>query len=316
MTELSQEIVERWQIRKNAKQKTAFIAFLQARLPGLRAEEEKGRPRCRNLVLGDLNSARVIFSAHYDTCAVMPIPNAITPKNIPLYLLYNLLLCLVFFAVAFAVAFVVKSLTHMFWLAYWSSLLVLFLCLFLLMAGKPNSHTVNDNTSGVITLCEIWAALSEEEKKRTALVFFDNEELGLLGSGAFRKRHKQELKDKLLINFDCVSDGDHFLFIQNKAARVNWENDLKGAFLPPEGKQVYWERSSRVIYPSDQMGFPCSIGVAAFRRHRVFGLYLSRIHTKHDTVLQRENIDFLQKGAVSLIRALGEKSEVNAHELA
>ena len=81
MTELSREILRDWQVRKTKEQKSRFIAFLQERLPALRIEEG-GLPRCRNLILGDIESADVVFTAHYDTCARLPFPNFITPKNL------------------------------------------------------------------------------------------------------------------------------------------------------------------------------------------------------------------------------------------
>ena len=105
MTELSQEILRDWQIRKTKAQKLRFIEFLQSRLPGL-AVEEGGWPRCRNLVLGDPENADVIFTAHYDTCARLPFPNFITPKNLLIYLLYQLLILIPFFAAAGLLALV------------------------------------------------------------------------------------------------------------------------------------------------------------------------------------------------------------------
>lgn len=303
MTELSKEILARFQVRKTKKQKTEFIRFLEERLLGLRVEEG-GSLHSRNLLLGDLSSAKVVFSAHYDTCAEMFFPNFLTPKNIPIYVLFNLVLCVFFFAAAFVTAFVVMRLTHVFLLARLSAIVVvLFLCCFLFM-GKANPHTVNDNTSGVLTLCEIYASLSEEQRKKALFVFFDHEELGMIGSSFFRKLHKAEMKDKLLINFDCVSDGNNILLIENKAAREKWEEALQKAFPQPAGKQVRLERSSSTLYPSDQMGFPCYVAVAAFRRSRIFGLYLSRIHTKRDTVLQEENIQYLVSCAGDLLSSL------------
>ena len=104
MTELSREILRDWQVRKTNEQKSSFIAFLQSRLSGLRVEEG-GWPRCRNLVLGDPESADVVFTAHYDTCARLPFPNFITPRNLLIYLCYQLLILLPFFALAAAVSF-------------------------------------------------------------------------------------------------------------------------------------------------------------------------------------------------------------------
>lgn len=97
MTELSQEIFRRFQVRKTAAQKTAFIAFMQERFPDLRVEEGGRLPRCRNLIIGDVDRAEILLSAHYDTCAKLPFPNFICPQNLPLYILYSLLICVPFF---------------------------------------------------------------------------------------------------------------------------------------------------------------------------------------------------------------------------
>ena len=306
MTELSQEILERYQVRNTKKQKAAFQEFLKAKLPGL-SEETGGRlVRSNNLVLGDPDHARVVFSAHYDTCTTLPVPNFLTPKNIPLYVLYNLLLCVFFFLVAGGVSFLLMRLTHIFLVAYFGSLASALLLFLLFFAGKPNPHTVNDNTSGVISLCEVYASLTEEQREKAAFVFFDNEELGLFGSRLFLKRHKKEMPETLLLNLDCVSDGDHLMMILNKTARSLWEPALREAFqqeIPP-GKTVLWEKSSSTLYPSDQLGFPCYTAMAAFRKSKLCGLYLSRIHTKRDTVLQEENISWLQSSCKRLIEGL------------
>ena len=191
MTELSREILRDWQIRKTKAQKLRFIEFLQSRLPGL-AVEEGGWPRCRNLVLGDPENADVIFTAHYDTCARLPFPNFVTPNNLLIYLLYQLLILLPFFAAAGLLAWGLVSLgvyAPLAMMLSWFAALVLILYVFLF--GPANPHTVNDNTSGVVMLCELIAALSEEERSRCAFVFFDHEETGLFGSAYFRSQHKK-----------------------------------------------------------------------------------------------------------------------------
>mgnify|MGYP002508405661 CR=1 FL=1 len=53
----------------------------------------------KNVVAGDPEKAKVIFSAHYDTCAVLPFPNFITPRNLFFYLCYQLMLVVPLFLV-------------------------------------------------------------------------------------------------------------------------------------------------------------------------------------------------------------------------
>lgn len=305
MTQLSEQILQNYQIRKTKKQKTAFIEFMQSQIPDLKVEQG-GFGNNRNLVLGDVKTAKVIFGAHYDTCARMIVPNFISPKNIWVYLGYSLLLCLPFVIVAFLCNYLMHLITDDFLLVYWGSLIpTMALMFYMFIGGKPNPHTANDNTSGVITLCELMAAMTEEERSKVAFVFFDNEENGLLGSAWFAKRHKRDdLKQKLMINFDCVSDGDHIMFVMNKPAQKRYGDPLKAAFPNTDSKTVYLERSSDTLYPSDQSNFPVNVGVAAMNKHRIIGLYLNRIHTVKDTVFQQDNITFLTEGTLRLLRSI------------
>ena len=100
MTSLSREILANWQIRKSKKQKSAFIELIQSHIPEAKVE---AKGSTRNIVIGDTDSAKVIYTAHYDTCAVMPLPNFITPKNFFFYIVYQFVLVALMFAVAGAI---------------------------------------------------------------------------------------------------------------------------------------------------------------------------------------------------------------------
>ncbi len=267
--------------------------MMQTEIPELRVEEG-GSMKSRNLVLGDVKTARVVLGAHYDTCARLPFPNFIMPKNILVTLLYSVLIALPFFVLMMLCDALFLFLTDNVLLSTYLSLIVFLASyLYVLMLGPANKHTVNDNTSGVILLCELIAYCKEMNITDVAFVFFDHEEMGLVGSSYFRKCHKKEMKGKLLINFDCVSDGDHILFVLNKAAKKNYEDELRAALPTFENKTAYLEKSSNTYYPSDQIGFDTSIAVSAMKKARFFGLYLDRIHTKRDTVMDECNITYL-----------------------
>ena len=74
-------------------------------------------------------------------------------------------------------------------------------------------------TAGVVTLLEIAMSLTPEQREKTAFVFFDNEEKGLFGSSGFYRKHRKHMQAELLVNFDCVSDGDHMLFFPRRQAK-------------------------------------------------------------------------------------------------
>jgi len=304
MTELSKIILESYQVRKTRAQKDAFIELMQSHLPDLQVET--GGPfSCKNLVVGDVESAEVIVGAHYDTCAVLPFPNLIAPKNFVVTILYALLIALPFFLLMRLANPLIGLLTDSFAVRYWLSLAVFFVpFLGVFVFGPPNKHTANDNTSGVITLIELMAALDEETKSRVAFVFFDHEENGLLGSAQFKKVHKKAMKGKLMLNFDCVSDGDHILAVLNKPAMKLCGAHMADAYPLPDGKVLHTEKSSNCLYPSDQGNFDTSIAFAALKKKPLIGLYLDRIHTKRDTVFDERNIELLVNGTKNLIRTI------------
>ena len=106
MTEIAKTLLDRYQIRKTGKQKTEFMEFVRtfAEARGYSCSVEKGAFGVRNIVVGDPDAAKVVFGAHYDTCAVLPFPNFITPKHFGIYLLYQLLLVVGMLAVVGAVS--------------------------------------------------------------------------------------------------------------------------------------------------------------------------------------------------------------------
>lgn len=303
MTELSQKILDDFQVRKSLRQKTLFIELLKNYIPSLQIESE-GLIKTRNLVIGDLDKADAIFSAHYDTCAWMPVPNFIMPRNIFITLGYSFLLVIPIFLIVALMNLLLGLVTSHFWIHYWLSLLCACGILYLMIAGPANRHTANDNTSGVITLCEIYASLSSEEKERIAFVFFDLEEAGLIGSSRFRKKHKKQMKNKLLVNFDCVSDGDHILLSVNKAATKQYGQQIEDAFRDADNKHFLVFPSTKVYYPSDQANFDMTIAVAALKYKKGFGYYMNRIHTQRDTIFDQSNIALLCKRSIALIQSI------------
>lgn len=302
MTELSKTILAEFQVRKSRKQKAAFRDWLCVQLEqaGYTPAVEKGFA-ARNVVVGDPEQAQVFFTAHYDTQAVLPIPNFITPRNAFWYTLYQMLLVGGMFLIAGAVA----GLLLLFRLPVEVALLVfnvvLLICCWWLIDGPANKHTVNDNTSGVITLVETALALPAEDRSKVCFVFFDNEEKGMLGSSAFAGKHKQVKKGRLVVNFDCVSDGASIQFFPSRKLKKDTTkiDSLEKAFRSAGARQVEVVRGFG-FYPSDNAAFKLGAGVCALRKHKVFGWYMSRIHTAKDTVMEEENIELLRDGCLRL----------------
>ena len=309
MTEQSKKILSEMQVRKSRKQKEAFRAWLCGELEAAGyAPQVEESFAARNVVAGDPEGAKVLLTAHYDTQAVLPVPNFITPRNPFFFALYQLLIVLpLFLAVG-----VVEGLIFAFvpgaaawWLAPLSCIAICAFFMWWIVDGPANRHTANDNTSGVLTLVETALALPPEHRERVCFVFFDNEEKGMFGSAAFAKKHKGVKKNTVVLNFDCVGDGNSIQFFSQKKLKKD-EAALKrmeAAFLPAGDKDVQVVRGFG-FYPLDNASFKRGAGVCALKHKRVVGYYMDRIHTNKDTVLDEDNLTLLRDGALRYLAKL------------
>lgn len=312
MTNTAKEIFEKHQVRKSRKQRTDFIEYAKdfATKHGYEAKVEKGSFRTRNIVVGNPDTAKVIYTAHYDTCASMFFPNFIAPKNFLVYLIYQLAIVVVFFlagAILTIPVSLILSLTNLttdviFDISYNLMFVIVYVLLFLMMFGPANKHTANDNTSGVITLLEIMSALPTDKRNEVAFVFFDLEELGLIGSSSFASKHKNVKKNTLVLNFDCVSDGDTMFFALKRTTK-KYKDVLEKAFESDTTHTVD-VCDKFCFYPSDNACFKGGVGVSALKKTKSGILYMDKIHTPKDTVFTDSNIEFFKNGAIKLIDIL------------
>lgn len=291
------EIIEKFPVRKKGEQKDGFLKYATAKAQemGYTAKVEDIKNN-RNLIVGDPESAKVVFTAHYDTPATMFVPNFITPRNILLYILYQLIpigLILAISAAAICLCRFVFGITEfavlyaVFWVCYFGSLL-------LMLMGPANKNNYNDNTSGIAALLCIMQKLPREARSKVAFIFFDNEEKHMQGSGNYAKQHKEVKQNTLIINLDCIGDGKHLFCFAKKNARAHALYPLLTETVVSGGNfTVEHVKSSTSVYPSDQASFQCGTAFCACKKAPVIGYYMDRIHTKRDTQCDLESLDFL-----------------------
>ena len=83
MNETSRRILDHFQVRKTKKQKEEFRKYIIHELnqygycPSI---QHKGINN--NIIIGNIEKAKIFCTAHYDTQAVLPFPNLIVPNNL------------------------------------------------------------------------------------------------------------------------------------------------------------------------------------------------------------------------------------------
>lgn len=304
MTDLSRRIFREYQVRKGKQEKFAFIGFLCAALAreGISARLEVTRSvfTNRNIVIGNPDKAKIVIGAHYDTCAVLPLPNFITPRNVTVYILYQFFLAVALILIAFIISYipVVLGWIDGFFIPLFSILMLA--SALLLTFGPANRHTANDNTSGVIGVIETVLAMPEELREKVVFVLFDNEELGLLGSAGFAKKHMRLKNNACMINLDCVSDGDVIMLALPKNCAAEYKKLLEESFVLWNDREVVLAPADNTFYPSDQMNFKHGAAVAALRKTKGGMLYMDKLHTAQDTVFDERNITFIREALIRL----------------
>lgn len=307
-------LIEKFPIRKTKLQKECFRNWVMdecVKLGYTAQVETKGSSN--NVVIGDADKAEAIFTAHYDTPAVMPVPNFITPCNVLVYLLYQIVLTVAIFAVSGLVAGSLGWLAKIifgdgelaFWVGYLAELVSLFGLLGLMLFGPANKNNANDNTSGVASVLETMARIPAEKRGKVAFILFDNEEKGMLGSSAFASKHKDVKKNTLLVNMDCVGLGENILFFSPKKARghAHYEKLVAG-MNAQAGRNLEMFNMEGHMYSSDQSQFKHGIAVCSCKKAKVIGYYCDKIHTKHDTIADAGNIAFIADGLAAFAQSL------------
>lgn len=262
---------------------------------------EQGSMGVRNLVMGDPENARYLVTAHYDTCARLPFPNYLTPCNFWGFLLTQIAQWLGIVLVGILISVAVGLLLGENWITLAAAVSVVTMIL-LMLVGPANPSNVNDNTSGVVTLLEIARTLPENQRHKVCFVLFDLEEAGLIGSRVYQKAHKNAVQSQLVLNLDCVGDGDHIRLFPTKKLLKDRKRctSLYKACGYFGKKDVLVQEKGFFIYPSDQQLFPYGVGICALRKGK-FGLYLSRIHTPKDTILEETNVNILRAALTTFL---------------
>lgn len=305
MIEKPMDVLQRFPVRKSKKQKQNFRDEIQSyvRSLGYECTVEKGGFGSRNVVIGDPEKAKYLVTAHYDTCAGMFLPNMVFPRNPVAFILYQLLVVAIVIAISSVAGVGLTLITKDSFLGVVFSMVVYFALLIGMMVGPANRHNANDNTSGVVTVLEMAASMPPNLRKRVCFVLFDLEEAGLLGSSAHRKAHKSASNRQIVLNMDCVGDGDEIWLLPNGKVRKDAAKMEKLCALEAScgEKSIHVHQKGYAFYPSDQANFPYGVAIGAFHRNKWMGLYYSRIHTNRDTILEHTNVNILRACLTSLI---------------
>ena len=98
----------------------------------------------------------------------------------------------------------------------------------------------------------------------------------------------------MVVNFDCVGNGDHMIIMTKEKAEALAEYKIfKEAMSESDGFAVHFIPFKKSLGNSDHKSFPCGVGVVASKPAKFFKFCTGRIHTNRDTIAENSNIQFL-----------------------
>ena len=314
------ELLDNYQVRRSFKQKQIFTEWMRKHADEYDYkldEQHYKKGRGRNLIVGNPKTAKIILTAHYDTPPNALFPISTIVGSIPMYILGQVF---IFLPIIIVLWLIQRAATEIFdGIGIWSemvpffwteislwALTLLIMWLFQMMMGFANRKNANDNTSGVAVLLSLLEDLPHDKRSKVCFVFFDDEEKGLLGSKSFKKSYNKNIRFKPLINFDCVAHGRHLMFITRKEFRESRFNEILTEITA--GKALVKE-AKKYVYPSDQLIFRKSFGVAALHKMSIFGYYLSRLHSRFDKKFNMDNIEALNQMMIAFIEKIPREND-------
>lgn len=301
-----EELIKKHPVRKSEQSKAAFRAEIieDMRSAGYDAKEELCGGKHKNIVIGDPSSAELVLTAHYDTPAASLFPNIMIPKSRWLFYLYQFVPIIFLLAVSLLAGYIVGGLIFNIYEVFLVSFLVVYYTVFFLMFRTfENKNNYNDNTSGIAAVLSAADLLAGFEEKKVAFILFDNEEKGKKGSKAYFADHKNEMENKLVLNLDCVGNGDHIVFIAKpEAMGLPLYEKLKASFEGNGEFTVHNFSSKEADANSDHKSFPCGVGCMACNKSKRGIFFAGRIHTSRDVVANDKNIEFIANGILNFAK--------------
>lgn len=267
----------KFMIRRKKSDKNLFLDFAKNYFSdyGYKMLQDSDKKNI-NIYSGNIQNAKFIFTAHYDTPCNSFIMN-ISNKLSPLFGVYSPLVIILLTPVMIMFIDVIMSVN--------SNLgLFLLLCFFIsLFLKRINKNNMNDNTSGLISLFLL--ASTSYNNKDIAFILFDNEEKGLKGSKQFSKKSINLInKNAIIINLDCVGNGTTWCIYSNedtiKSKLIENLNGvaIKKGILTSSDHKPFIKLRDNTLYISKKF------------KSKFAGYYHKNIHTNLDRNINESDI--------------------------
>lgn len=286
MRRFSKELLADFNIRRTIKQKNNFYKKICDKFydSGYEVFEER-KFSGRNIYIGDIKKADIIFAARYDTKPTLPFKNFIFPKNKKLTYFYYFLVFSVMNIISLFLEYCYFWITE----SMNGSLICYFISMAIMLLWYVFGFSfsgADDNTSSVMALCESILSFSPEvlKKKNVAFVFFD----------------KSFKTDKTVIELTKIGVGNNILFMCSKELRD--DNALTDKLISYiENHENKANNVTILEKTSYKSRFDKTMLVSSFLSTKKGLLYSKNSRTLWDNKIDETNIELISKFITNII---------------
>lgn len=300
MNKTVQRLAQDFPLRRKDKEKAEVRSWLlfQLREMGYHAQLQSSRD-ATNVIAGDLEKAKLLITAHYDTGLHDLLPPFISPTRPITQLLYQALTPVLALVGSFLLSFAISFPLNRPGLMLPLFLMLLVACLLYFRFGPSETKSsLCDNASGVAAVLEAAAAITPRYRGEVVIAFLDGGAANGKGARALQKEYPC-VKEKSVICVDCVAAGDELLLLSNKGAR--WDGELLDALnasFENAGKKTVFNKTDGLVYfPGDARVFKNAVTVCAVEKLPGFGRI---IRPRRVREVDEENLAILRDGLSKL----------------
>ncbi|MCI5774374.1 MAG: hypothetical protein MR210_07430 [Erysipelotrichaceae bacterium] len=186
----------------------------------------------KNIEVGDVDNAKIIFMTAYDTPSKVNVPNYIyypfsAEQNIKqeqrnlLFTSVMVVGCVLVLMILYYASILFINIPEML------KLLIVVLgiaIIFYLLLPMPNKANINRHSVSVALMLDI---ATKVQKDQVAFVFLDKQSINFRGLNTYIKQSKYSFNDKLVVYLDCLADGETTVFAHSVNIDKKFLDSLK-----------------------------------------------------------------------------------------
>ena len=310
MTDYAALLSERFPVRKTKAQRQAFRDWLTTELKTLGynpREETNGFLKARNILVGNPDKTGALFTVRTDTPARWILPDLWFPRNIVMWLIWQLLHLILLLLPALMVYLAVWQISGQnARIGLWAFVLTYVTTLLATQFG-PANHVNRGEDADLAAMLTLMAMIPEEDREKAAFLFTDRGAVGGMGAKAWTKEHPVPAYTRLTVVLSRIGAGKTVLLVSNKyAEKATGFGSLKSSFSQRDGKEIEHCSALGCTLRGDRKAFRCGVSLTACHRLKFLGLWCRGGHTSSspDREIDPDNIAYVSESCASFLSSL------------